>query len=299
MAAFFFDALPGMVIVKQWSTENEALEDIDPDEAERFAEGVRKFEFDQFLAPYPDEQLKQWKRLSYHISPPLLASLSASQCGFVKASVAPSPISLTNPPTSGPCMYKFHLVPRHVKQPGDCGASLSECNLDKSHFLQHFIETSFQNDENMLLGELQLSFCVFMYGHLFEGFDQWKSLVAMLCQCRTALISRSKFFLKATAVLHRQLKFAPDDFFTSDLSTSNFLEHSLKRFFSSIEDLRGSLDKELVDFTARFKALLERKFSTSLVLPDLSHATAASMEELMRMLAEEGEDAPALELGPS
>lgn len=40
----------------------------DPDEAQRLALGVRNFDFDSFLGPYPDEQADSWTRLTYLIT---------------------------------------------------------------------------------------------------------------------------------------------------------------------------------------------------------------------------------------
>ncbi len=46
----------------------------------------------------------------------------------------------------------------------------------------------------MLLGELQYAFILFFLGENYDGFEQWKALVHLLCACDAALLSRASFF---------------------------------------------------------------------------------------------------------
>ncbi|KAL6759556.1 hypothetical protein V8C86DRAFT_2571083 [Haematococcus lacustris] len=49
---FFLHALPHAVYVKRWNSTTESLEALPEAEAERFAAGVRRFDFDAGMAPY-------------------------------------------------------------------------------------------------------------------------------------------------------------------------------------------------------------------------------------------------------
>ena len=69
-------------MIKTWDVATEQLLDMhDADEAERYADGVRRFEFDAFLAPYDLSSFRAWAGLSRHISAALIASLSPVGAG--------------------------------------------------------------------------------------------------------------------------------------------------------------------------------------------------------------------------
>ena len=52
----------------------------DPDEAARYAEGARRFEFDAYLAPYDLNSYRRWAGLSSYITPELVSELSPVGC---------------------------------------------------------------------------------------------------------------------------------------------------------------------------------------------------------------------------
>ena len=45
-------------------------------------------------------------------------------------------------------------------------------------------------DQSALLGELQFAFVTFLLGHVYDAFEQWKQLVALLTKCDDALATR-------------------------------------------------------------------------------------------------------------
>ncbi len=49
------------------------------------------------------------------------------------------------------------------------------------------IELSISTDPNGVLGELQFAFICFLMGQSFDGFEQWKQLIAVLCSCEEAM----------------------------------------------------------------------------------------------------------------
>ena len=67
------------------------------------------------------------------------------------------------------------------------GAAVTLMNLDKTHTLDSLIAALPDQDPLQVLGELQFAFLTFVLGENFESFEQWKSLVLLLCGCRTAL----------------------------------------------------------------------------------------------------------------
>ena len=44
------------------------------------------------------------------------------------------------------------------------------------------LEQAYGGDSDLLLGEIQYAYVVFLVGHSFAGFEQWKKLISMLCQ---------------------------------------------------------------------------------------------------------------------
>lgn len=48
---------------------------MDSDEVERYARGVRNYDFDQFLGPYPVEVCEKWTYLAHYITPSVLEKL--------------------------------------------------------------------------------------------------------------------------------------------------------------------------------------------------------------------------------
>jgi A1 cistron-splicing factor AAR2 len=88
------------------------------------------------------------------------------------------------------------------------------------------------NDYNQVLGELQYSFVCFLIGHVYDAFDQWKQLVALLCTCDAALRQHPTLFHELIGVLHFQLRETPEDFFVDIVSRDNFLTHTLQSFFT-------------------------------------------------------------------
>lgn len=75
---FFFHACePGSVTVRRWSPEHEVLVPLDDeDEEERYAAGVRRFDFDANLAPYDLGSWGLWQSLTRFISPRTTARIA-------------------------------------------------------------------------------------------------------------------------------------------------------------------------------------------------------------------------------
>ena len=66
-----------------------------------------------------------------------------------------------------------------------------------------------------MLGELQYAFITFVLGENFDSFEQWKSLLVLLCGCRRALIDPvlKDLFYRLIPVLYAQVEQLPPEFF--------------------------------------------------------------------------------------
>ncbi|KAG5178289.1 AAR2 protein-domain-containing protein, partial [Tribonema minus] len=108
---------------------------------------------------------------------------------------------------------------------------LSPLILNFALKVQELVTRRFHGSWHDLLGEVQLSFILFLYISSLAAYRQWQALTAALCRCETAVESNGPFFVAYIRVLHAQLKLVPEDFFATELSRENFLQSSLTAMF--------------------------------------------------------------------
>ena len=77
-------------------------------------------------------------------------------------------------------------------------------------------------------GELQFAFVCFVIGNVYDGFEHWKRLLALLCRSEDAMRSHKELYLGLIAVLYHQLGEIPPDFFVDIVSQDNFLTSTLQ-----------------------------------------------------------------------
>lgn len=63
---------------------------------------------------------------------------------------------------------------------------ISKYSIDKSHLLRKTISENYRVPTD-IIGELQISFLLFHYGQLYDGFEQFKVLTNLLCNCEEAI----------------------------------------------------------------------------------------------------------------
>lgn len=68
----------------------------------------------------------------------------------------------------------------------------------------------------------------FLVGNVYEGFEHWKSLLALLCRSEEAMRKRKDLYLGLITVLYHQLGEVPPDFFVDIVSQNNFLTSTLQ-----------------------------------------------------------------------
>ncbi|KEP65956.1 UNVERIFIED_CONTAM: AAR2 protein [Hammondia hammondi] len=74
-----------------------------------------------------------------------------------------------------------------------------------------------------LLGEIQLAYLAFLLGHRFDGFEQWKQLLLLLCHCERAVHFLPEMYVSFLRLLHCQLEQCPDDLLSDALLQKSFL----------------------------------------------------------------------------
>lgn len=155
---------------------------------------------------------------------------------------------------------RFTDVPQKAYPEGATPEEITRCNLDHSHVLETILSSRYRDNALDLLGELQCAFICFLIGQVFEGFEQWKRLVRLLCSCDAALSHHPQLFLQFITLMHFQVREIPEDFFVDIVaSEDNFLVSVLRGFFANL-GAHTSLDPALRDRGLKFKDNLERKF---------------------------------------
>ncbi|XP_071174699.1 protein AAR2 homolog isoform X2 [Mytilus edulis] len=285
---FFYNFRKKEIVVRKW---NRLLEDIDPDIDVR-GDMLQKFhdnkeEMDRYLGAYPYENYKKWVSLSSCMSESLVEKLQPENGKILSVSEFISESSDTASrkkandnqpdksfiePTSAreaesqlPQMkvqpgtfIRFTELPKKRYPEGSTPAEITKCSMDSTYILETLLKENLNSIEKDLLGEVQFSFICFLIGQVFDGFDQWKKLVHLLCSSESALTNHTQLFLDFIGVLYFQVHEIPEDFFVDIVSQSNFLTTTLQEFFSNVDC--SSADQSLKRKCRKFKEHLTSKF---------------------------------------
>eukprot|EP01080_Neovahlkampfia_damariscottae_P005540 gene5540-9360_t len=247
----FFEFLePGDIKVYEWNTKKEDFETVSKDVENEMTSKFKNNKIYQHVAPYPKEIYKTWCGLSNQISKSLLSKLEP-----VKKKIFP--VSDNNSES------KYHIyftkIPNHLSLKDKTPAEISKMYFDKTEIFETVLT---QKTEKEVLGELQFSFILFLIGQNFNGFDQWKKMLNLVCNCDEAIQKHDSFFLNFISVLQFQLETTPDDFFIQDFTSENFLTKCLISFFEIILNQQEKDQKEIVlkQKCSEFKKKMEEKF---------------------------------------
>lgn len=171
------------------------------------------------------------------------------------------------------------LDPKEGKE-GRSAQMITDMAFDQSHLLDSLLQHSkgpYGSETRLLLAELQISFVSFWLAEQFEGFQQWKRMVLMLCNCDKALSQRPDLFADFVQVLHHQLESIPEGqfelFFGQESGdhpapkyskTDNFVHFGLSSFF---ELVFGSEDANylLRQRASSLQSFVQQRFGWSFV----------------------------------
>eukprot|EP00752_Nemacystus_decipiens_P008371 g7483.t1 len=132
-------------------------------------------------------------------------------------------------------------------------------HMDGSDSLRRWIASDFGGSWMELLGELQLSFVLFVSLSSLQGFRHWQALSALLCRCGDALRTDPALFTAFIRMLHAHLKLVPEDFFEVELSKDNFLVPCLSALLQNVLP-DESLAPALLDAGKRLLKFLQQRF---------------------------------------
>lgn len=117
--------------------------------------GVRRFEFDQWLGPYPVDSKAKWASISGHITPAVLQRLQpvghsvwsemASQRRIEPGKQVESESSVTSAEDSLSHKSYYTDIPKRAVPPGAAPHEVTRYSLDKSYMLSLLLETKYEN----------------------------------------------------------------------------------------------------------------------------------------------------------
>ena len=134
--------------------------------------------------------------------------------------------------------------------------------VDKSRILEQLLQEKFHGLKELLLGEMQLAFIMFMMLYSHQGLEQWKIMLSFICQCESFLISHIPFTCNFIQILFHELKFIPDDFFEAEISKENFLLPAFSNLLSAVSE---NTDAQLQESVQRFNKFVYKKFGLEIV----------------------------------
>ncbi|KAM9751418.1 protein AAR2 homolog [Menidia menidia] len=282
----FLSLKPREILLANWDPKEEDLDfsaSKNDEEVNRIRATLQ--ELDPYLGPYPYEVMKKWVSLTDRLSEELainLQPLTGRICAF--SDVIPElqfrhtkdRAELPRNDTACQSMkegldrlpkmkvregteLRLSAIPQKTYPPGATPAEITRCSMDLSYTLETVLEENHQQQPLNLLGELQFAFVCFLLGDVYDGFEHWKSLLALLCRSEEAMRRRKELYLGLITVLYHQLGEIPPDFFVDIVSQNNFLTTTLQDFFqfASGPGMDGTLRKR----AEKFKAHLTKKFS--------------------------------------
>eukprot|EP01012_Entosiphon_sulcatum_P009781 TRINITY_DN15603_c0_g1_i1.p1 TRINITY_DN15603_c0_g1~~TRINITY_DN15603_c0_g1_i1.p1 ORF type:complete len:382 (+),score=84.43 TRINITY_DN15603_c0_g1_i1:40-1185(+) len=262
-SCFFHWFESGGVVVRRWDSAVEQLVELEEDDCARYEQGVRRFEFDADLAPYPLDGLSDWQKATASLSRPLLDQIQP-----VRRTICPSQAPL--PPThqneeeggtssvvvEGPVLERNRIfyTPIDVRgiPPGLTPEMVTLVGMDKSHLIGDM-----QRMER-LLAEFEYAFLAFFLGHSWESFEHWKSLLQVFCSSETKLhMTEPEPWERFLRCLVQQMGKFPEDFFVADLTGGNCLAPLIRGFLELIHDAPYEAWKAL---EAEMRQLMEERF---------------------------------------
>lgn len=281
----FLALKPKDILLAKWDAKEEDL-DFSPSKNEDEVCKIRANlqELDPYLGPYPYDVMRKWVSLTDRLNEEVatkLQPLSGRICAY--SDVVPE-LQLTHtkdraeqPRNDTACQsmkegldrlpkmkhregteLRFSVIPEKTYPPGATPAEITQCSLDLSYALETVLEKYHQAQPLNLLGELQFAFVCFLIGNVYEGFEHWKSLLALLCRSEKAMRNHKDLYLGLIAVLYHQLGEIPPDFFVDIVSQNNFLTSTLQDFFQFASG--PGVDSTLRKRAEKFKTHLTKKF---------------------------------------
>ncbi|CAK5082452.1 unnamed protein product [Meloidogyne enterolobii] len=232
--AFFHNFVLKEIVLRKWDKKNEDLFNCVSDDVELERVRSNLMTLDSHLGAYPFTDYQLWASFSTNITSKTLKRLSPTN----KLGRISSQVEMTT------------LEAETEKQLNDpLGLSI----VDKEHRGRiRFTDESGLPVMNAKDDDSKLGFTEIPKITVYEGFDQWKRIIHLLCSCKSAIEKSPSFFNDLLMVLHYQMKMVPDNFFAETFG-NNFLVSTLSLLFANIEGFFLNFSKKSANFVRKFE----------------------------------------------
>jgi len=251
----------------------------------------QRYELDRSLGQYPLDTYRQWLALSNHLRYDFIEKILPSSGQVCSAEVFnvnefehkktneefSVPKNLTEAESRLPKMtpnpqfaLRFTIVEN--KKSLYSGTDLTQSKLDRTNELEKIISERFDSNIYGILCELQLSFLVFFLGHLYDGFEQWKCLLHLICSCQKAFCRWPLFYIDFLQTIYFQLKHFVNDSLTGEHlfvdidQQENYIYKSLENLFANItafndnQQMEGNDSEKLIQRCQKMKIFLNETY---------------------------------------
>ncbi|KAI8804742.1 AAR2 protein-domain-containing protein [Cladochytrium replicatum] len=265
-SGFFHDFQAREIVVKLWDAEAEDMYDDshDPDQVERYRINVNDFIFG--LGPYPLTPSDSLNYMGSSIAGSKVTDLYGlwtSWTSHITPEVVKRVMKTRSSRTTTKLGTDFHFTNFDLRRsfpPGSAPSEVTKYSIDKSWLLEHLITDAWDGSYTVVLGEIQLAFILTIVAFIQEGFERWKALLHLVCECDDAIRSYfDSLYSELFDVVSCQLRDCPEDMFEMDGERS-FLEHCFRTLLSRIRehDQTDSAVQETAMRKAQWKAFAER-----------------------------------------
>ena len=293
---FFFRAGASDVVVRQWDSFEEHIcstNTLSDEPMSTLMLQLRMGELNSSLGPYPVAEYHIWQNLSCFILENVLlrASCPVAEIIYPSESNDLATLNIPNGANASNKVNKFakestekdrsllqgnfaqfvNVVEAEVKLRDDINASdrdqesrtlmLTSLYIDKSSIIEHLVQTEYGCSWENILGEMQLSFLLFLLIFCYDALEHWKKLVDTICRSERALLSKPDFTSAFMRILYEQLNFAPADFFANELSKDNFLRPAISCLFDNLKQPKGALPVSVLEHRKRLLNFFRKKFN--------------------------------------
>ena len=232
-------------VVRKWSEKAQAFLPLKEEDDVNFKIGISNLDFDKNLGDYPITQHSTWKDLSFYITSLTISKIQPDLIKYISINteyddnnnnnVIPNELNFTDIPMKVFNNVSSLLSPEQV----------TKMNIDKTETLSNLIKTSYDDNINELLGELQIAFITFIIGEKYESLMHWKNMLMLLTSCEEGINKYVDLYCKFIEVLYNQLRNIPKDMFYDEIIGNNFLRRVLDNFILGISESEGVHEKLL------------------------------------------------------
>lgn len=271
---FFVHAKKNDILVTSWDPSNEEISItplISDAAVENLRNGVRRGDLNKNLGPYPLAQHSNWVNLSNMITEAVLVRADVPVGTLVFPGDVEDDAHLHS--KDGAIKPYFPGLARVARftsldelgslftkgMAGVAASEISRMHLDKSAFVSSLVKDNYEGSYEALLGELQLSFVLFMMIFSYPALEHWKRIVNILCQCDDLMINKPTLYAAFLRILYEQLSYSPEDFFHTELSHENFLRPAMTSLFQLLNS--DGLPSTLHEHRRRLLMFMRKKFN--------------------------------------